>query len=59
MKFLLVLLLSISFSLSAFASETEGMSWTQKWKYNLKQTLNSSTYDFYLPFYAFSRIRFL
>lgn len=52
MKFLLVLLLSISFSLSAFASETEGMSWTQKWKYNLKQTLNSSTYDFYLPFYA-------
>ncbi len=40
------------FSGAAFASETEGMSWTEKAKYNVAETWKNGTYDLYVPLYA-------
>lgn len=37
---------------NASASETEGMGWQEKIKYNLRETWNSKTYDLYIPLYA-------
>ena len=51
-KFICVTVALIVFSGVAFASETEGMNWTEKAKYNLAETWKSGTYDLYVPLYA-------
>ena len=51
-KFICLTVALIVFSGVAFASETEGMNWTEKAKYNLAETWKSGTYDLYVPLYA-------
>lgn len=38
--------------IAAIASETRGMDWKEKIRYNLSQTWNSGQYDLYVPLYA-------
>ncbi len=47
---LIFTLLLLPYTVSA--SETEGMDWKEKFKYNITQTWNSNTYELYIPFYA-------
>ena len=51
-KKILVLCMTFAFPFMAQASETEGMTFGEKVKYNFSQTWNSGEYDLYVPLYA-------
>lgn len=51
-KIVYAFLLTLMCSFNVSASETEGMTWQEKFKYNFKETWNSNTYDLYIPLYA-------